>query len=174
MSCPDLVTDLTLDEALAVLEPYFDAVKDRYLDQGFERVSRTRLYCAPWVRDSPRHFAACREDGRAIIAAPELAELSQEIVVAIKAHELGHAVDFLYPGEFWLGRDGGIRRQNLDEVDDTQRARVLRAWESRDAHLVEVTADRIAEHVMGEPIGYVGPCSLQCFSRGKARPQSLR
>jgi hypothetical protein len=171
--CKTLDTDLTLDEALAVLEPYFDAARERFLAAGLDRVEGTRLYCARWVHDTPRHFAGCRGDGRAIIVAPEMAELTQEIVLAIMAHELGHAVDFLYPGEFWLA-DEDVRRAAREATDDVQWVRMQKAWEGRDDDVVERTADAIASSVVGSRIGYVGPCSLQAFDRGRARPQGLR
>jgi len=128
------------------------------------------------VHDSPRHFAACDESGRTILCAPEMAELPEQVIIAIFGHELGHAVDFLYPGEWVLGADGEPARRRTREqtADDAQWERWLRAWQTRDDDVVELTADAIAHHVVGARIGYVGPCLLQCFDRGEARPVGLR
>jgi hypothetical protein len=109
-----------------------------------------------------------------LIVAPEMADLPSETVLAILAHELGHAVDFLYPGEFALGKDRKVMRRDLDGVDDQQRQRWVRGWQKRDDDAVEFTADGIAELVYGIPIGYCGPCKIQCFDRGQARPAGLR
>jgi hypothetical protein len=173
MSCADLTTDLNLEEALHVLEPFFEEIRERFVGAGLERSKGTRFYVAPWVHDAPRHFAACSETGREIVAAPEMAELSADIVVAILAHEFGHASDFLYPGEFVLTNEG-MRRRQRSEGDDTQWVRWMHAWENRENDVVERTADAVAEWVIGSPIGYVGPCQLECFCRGEARPQGLR
>jgi hypothetical protein len=173
MTCDVLITDLSLDEALHVLEPFYREIQDRFLQFGLAKVKSTSFYVAPWVHDAPRHFAACSETGREIVAAPEMSELNYDIVIAILAHELGHAADFLYPGEFVMAGDG-VRRRSRDEGDDTQWVRWMRSWEKRDDDTVESTADGIASLVMGAPIGYIGPCKLQCFNRGVARPQGLR
>lgn len=174
-SCPDTTTELSAGDALLVIEPYFIANQEIFEAAGFERVCRTRLYCAPWVHDSPRHFAACREDGLAVIVAPELAEKDERMVLAILAHELGHATDYLYPGEFVLGPGRKARRRVQAEFGDDQRwIRWLKSWEDRDDDTVEFVADAIAELATGMPIGYVGPCKLQSFARGQARPQGLR
>jgi hypothetical protein len=173
MTCEHLITDLSLDEAHAVIDPFFEEIRDSYLARGYDRVRGTRLYVAAWAHDTPRHFAACAEDGRSIVVAPEMAELTVEIVGAIVAHELGHATDFLYPGEFVLGHDQVVRRRR-DEVSDKIWIKMQKAWEERDPEVVERTADAIAVATMGIPIGYVGPCQLECFNRGTARPQGLR
>lgn len=172
MPCDSLTTDLSLDEALAVLEPFFDVIRERFLAHGFTRLKSTTLYVASWAHDTPRHFAACSEDGRSIIVAPEMAELPVEMASAIMSHEFGHATDFLYPGEFTGGE--AVVRRSRDEVSDKTWIKMQRTWESRDDDQIERTADGIAVAVMGIPIGYVGPCQLQCFNRGTARPQGLR
>jgi hypothetical protein len=168
-----LTTDLNLEESLHVLEPFFEEMRERFLGAGIALIKRTRFYVAPWVHDSPRHFAACSESGLEIITAPEMVELNPEIVIGILAHELGHASDFLYPGEFLLTNEG-VRRRPRAEGDDTQWVRWIRSWEQRDEDVVERTADGVAELVTGSPIGYVGPCKLECFCKGEARPQGLR
>ena len=175
-ACPDLVTDVSLEEAEAILEPYFSAVRERFLEVRLDRVARTRLSVRRWAHDAPRHFAACREDGSEVVVAPELVELSQEMLVGIVAHELGHATDFLYPGEFWLGRASeASRRTPEDAGSETQWVRWLRAWGDREEDVVERVADAIASSVMGTPIGYLGPCWLQSFTGPRIpRPQGLR
>ena len=172
-ACPELVTGLSLDEAHAVLEPFFLAARALFLERGLELCRRTRFFVADDMHDTPRHFAGCSADGREIVVAPELAELPYEFVVGILAHEFGHAADFLYPGEFALGRGGVVRRRRQD-VDETQWLRWQRTWDARDPDVIEVTADSIAELVWGQPIRYTGPCQLQNFRIGEARPHGLR
>jgi len=172
--CQDLATELTADDAFLIVEPYYLAVQEIFLAAGLMLTKRTRLYCAPWVHDSPRHFAACRDDGRGVVVAPELAELDEGIVLAVMAHELGHATDFLYPGRYALGKERKVLERKREDFTDAQWARWIKSWEKRDHDATEMTADAIAEAVTGHRIGYVGPCQLQCFDAGKARPQGLR
>lgn len=175
MGCPEIETDLDCEEALLVIEPFFLEMRRIYVEEArLSRCSKTDVYCAPWIHDSARHFAACRDDGRVIVVAPELAELPVDTVVAIMAHEFGHAADYLYPAEFALGRDGEAYRRRRAQVDDTQWARWAKAWEHRDDDLIEATADAVAELATGNRVGYLGPCDLQAFDRGRARPQGLR
>lgn len=173
MRCTEGTDALEPRDAFVVLEPYFLVVQEQFVDAGFDRCARTTLVCAPWVHDSPRHFAACEETGHRIFAAPELADLPDTTVIAIFAHELGHAVDFAYPATFALGREG-IQRRDFSSVSEKQVRAWMSGWNARDADAVEVTADKIAESVLGVPIGYSGPCELQSFGRGHARPQGLR
>lgn len=174
-ACQRRETELTLAEAHSILEPFFRASKQLFVDLGLSRLSRTRFEIDSGLHDTPRHFAACTEDGRTVFAAPELADMPFEFVVGIFAHECGHAADFLYPGEFALGAGKVIRRElDGDAVSDTQRIRWMKAWEARDADVVELTADGIAEQVWGKPIGYGGPCLLQNFRSGPRRPKGLR
>jgi hypothetical protein len=172
--CVDIQATLTEDEALAVLEPFFLASRSVFVEYGLERCKKTQLYCAKSMHDTARHFAACRDDGKVVLAAPEMAELDYSIVAAIFAHEMGHATDYLYPAEWSLDGDGMIVRRTREDVGDAQWARFVKAWEHRDDDLVEVTADAIAEMATGSRIGYLGPCCLQHFDRGSARPQGLR
>jgi len=171
-ACPKLDTDVTLDEAHGILLPFFDSVRKEYVEE-FPLVRKVELYVARDAHDTPRHFAGCSETGKKIVVAPEMVELPYPFVLGILAHELGHAVDFLYPGEFVLGREGVIRRERA-AVTDGQWTRWFKAWERRDDDVVEQTADQIAERVWGMPIGYAGPCKLQNFRTGEARPQGLR
>lgn len=177
MGCDETETDLTTDEAHAIVEPYFLVVLEQFLDAGFDRVRSVQLRCRRWVHNSPRHFAACFEDASEIVVAPELAELGYDTVCAMLAHELGHATDFCYPAEFVLQGDGTVSRRPQLDVDDPRVAKQWRkwrqGWKERDTDTIEITADGIAEQVMGVPIGYRGPCLLQSFE-GEPRPIGLR
>lgn len=171
------------DAEYLILEPFFEAARESFLPH-FPRVKHVQLFVAPEMHDTPRHFGGCRTDGRAIVLAPELASLPYPFVVGIIHHEFGHAVDYLYPGEFALGEDTGdgfeVIRRKQDSVNDTQWLRWQRAWEKREYDVVEWTADGIASAVVGEPIKYTGacdgdgPCMLQNFRLGEARPAGLR
>ena len=46
----------------------------------------------------------------------------------------------------------------------------MRQWQARTHHEIELTADLIAEQVLGHRIGYSGPCMLQSFNRGVPPP----
>lgn len=174
--CADTVTTATLDEAFSILEPFFLATQEAFVEAGLAEVKKVRLYIAPSMHDSPRHFAGAREDGAVIMLAPEMVELPPNTVGAIIAHEFGHATDFLYPGEFVLGADRAVirRPRNNGLENDDRWITWLKDWEKRDDDVVEFVADGIAERVMQRRIGYVGPCKLQTFDRGRARPQGLR
>ncbi|HTM53245.1 MAG TPA: hypothetical protein VL175_04425 [Pirellulales bacterium] len=172
MNCPATETDLSAEEAHAIVEPYFIAVREQFLEAGLDRLQRLHLRPSWDMHDSPRHFAGCRDDGSEILVAPELAELSVETVCAILAHECGHAADFCYPGEFIL-RGSRLERYGDDERESKHWRHILRGWKQRDDDAVELTADAIAETVLGIAIGYRGPCLLQSFS-GPRRPLGLR
>lgn len=175
------MTDLA--DAHAVIECYFEAVREHFAPH-FERVSRTKLFVAPCtaevcVRDTERHYAGCSLDGRSIVCAPEMADLEYHVVVGILFHEFGHSVDYLYPGEFILGPEPAIgartaRRRRREDVSDTQWIRWQKQWDQRDDDVIEFTADAIASGVAGAPILYGGPCILQNFRTGEARPYGLR
>lgn len=172
-ACETLETDLSLDEAHAILEPFFLSVRDLFLAAGLTKIKQTKFVVAHGLHDTARHFAACDESGLTILAAPELAELGTPLALGILAHECGHATDFLYPGEFALGGERVLRRVR-DDVSEGQWVRWARSWRDRDDDVVEITADKIAEGVWGSPIGYAGPCKLQNFRTGEARPVGLR
>lgn len=171
---------MVVDEAevaYAIIEPHFDAIRDVYLEhplpggQHLDALEKTRLVIDPAVRDSVRHYAACRDDGLLIVLAPQAAELAMESLVALLCHELGHAVDFLYPGRWACLRGApavwvpeGTRRMG----------RIRRAWADRSDDQIEWDADAIAYAITGKPIAYCGPCLVQCFSGGVARPAGLR
>lgn len=170
------------------MEPYFVAAKDEFLTfclaQGLgSEVRRTRFECDSSIRDSERHFAAATTDGRLIVVAPELADCPEDTVAAMMAHEFGHVVDHLYPGRFVVeGAEGEESLVFLDECEydpedkRTAQTRVarMRQWEDRSDYEIELTADLIAEQVLGHRIGYSGPCMLQGFNRGVRRPKDLK
>jgi len=175
-ACPVIRAAYSVEEAEAVIEPYFFVAREIFVLAGLPLCKKVTLEVAPWIHDSPRHFAACEDTGRRIIVAPEMAELPEPVLAAIMAHEFGHATDFLYPTEFVLVDDGELVR--LPTVPGklvnkkAEQANLARrnAWERRDADSVERTADAIAEAMTGHTIGYCGPCELQCFDRGR-RPR---
>jgi hypothetical protein len=95
--------------------------------------------------------------------------------MAIIAHELGHACDFLYPGHFAMqGDDEPAAMRDPTSMKPKHWHRWLKDWEKRSDDLVELTADAIAHRVMGVRYGYQGPCLIQSFSASKLRPQGLR
>lgn len=184
--CSFVRSDLTCDEALAVLDPFFIAVREVFVAyemrwSGSSRMRRVRIECAPWVHDTPRHFAGATEDGRCVLVTPELAELPEPTVAAILAHEFGHAMDFAYPGVFKWTPDGIVRPRPAAVLKNTEDKRLVQAavanarqWRDRDTDTVERTADAVAEHVTGRAIGYTGPCLLQTLDAGMPRPAGLR
>lgn len=167
--------------AAVALQPYFEAVRERFAafdpgDGKLQKLERLAMWVDERVRDSPRHFAGCRDDGSVILVAPQLAELPEDTVLAILCHEAGHAADFSYPAAWELvSRDeparwmGEIKPGKLDR----QSRKRLRAWHDRTQDQVEWTADAICHAVLGKRIGYCGPCYLQCFD-GPPRPDGLR
>lgn len=184
-SCPPVRSELTLDEAEAIIDPYFTVVRDVFVEAGAARTKKTKLEIARWAHDKPRHFAATEETGRKIVVSPEFAELPEDTVLAILSHEFGHVVDFLYPGRYMVVDDGELVEMpevpEFDpdaEIDPRALEAVLareRFWNRRDKDAVERTADAIAEFFTGRLIGYAGPCELQSFDRGmRPRRAGLR
>jgi hypothetical protein len=167
----------------AILLQSAEEIRKVFLRAEADKVAHTKIRVEDWVRDSPRHFAACRNDGSLIVLASDLALLPAKTFAAIIAHEFGHATDFSYPGSFLLSNKGELvvrpqgRRSNQSVSRD-----VLERWESRSSDEVETTADRIAERIMGIHIGYCGPCNLQTMLTGSpdeaschtSRPRGLR
>lgn len=182
-ACCDVPTDLSCDEALVILEPYFVAAQEVFIqyemeNQGSSRMRRVRLECSSSMHDTPRHFAGTTDDGKVIMVAPELVELPEETVVGILSHEFGHAMDFAYPARWWIFKD---KIQFQEPIGDsagpykTFGVVLAQRWRDRPDDIVERTADAIAECVTGRVIGYSGPCLLQRFDRGIApRPGGLR
>jgi hypothetical protein len=163
-----LVSPDEVEVAAQVILPVYDAVRDVFADE-VPRVGSTKLVVTNEVRDSERHYAGCREDGSQILVAPEAANLSGEQLVAILAHELGHAADFLYPA-CWR-----FRGRAPAEFKEPKRKKLaaLRSWHARSDDEVELMADAIAWAITGQKITYCGPCLVQCFS-GIERPRGLR
>lgn len=170
---------LTADEAAAVVSPYFAAARAKYAESGLNRLKRVQLVIDPVAHDTDRHFAACREDGLLIVLAPEIADLEEDYLVGIVAHELGHAADFLYPGRYQLV-DGKLvewdhpdwsRKQRGAPIDGKLAFNRRTQWQSRSAQEVELTADAVAGRVFGRPVRYAGPCMLQTFSRPGVTPR---
>jgi len=96
----------------------------------------------------------------------------------ILAHELGHALDFSYPGQ-WVLVDDEIQMRAFehnpkDKRNDQAKLAAVRQWNRRDEYVIEATADALAEVVTGQSIGYGGPCMLQRFDSGIPRPKLLR
>ena len=168
-----------VEVAAAVLEPHFFAVRDAFLEfepeegRPLSRLKRTRMVVDPSVHDSPRHFAAARDDGLLILLAPEAASLELESLVAILVHEFGHAADFAYPANWIMVRRGEPAVWIGDRTDKPAR-KWRRMWSQRSDDQMEWAADSIAEAVTGMKVEYCGPCMLQCFSGGKSRPAGLR
>ena len=44
MNCRDTATTLSVDEALVVLEPYYLAVRERFLEVGLSRCKHTQFF----------------------------------------------------------------------------------------------------------------------------------
>jgi len=166
--CAETVTALSPHSARLILEPYFNELKDKYIEAGFEEIAITKLRCTADMHDTPRHFAGCLESGEVIYAAPHMAELPVDTVLGILAHELGHAADFLYPAQFVLRGDHVVF--SSEEPHRMQ----LKGWRKRDDDTIEIMADYIAEYVLGTSIGYRGPCHLQCLGVYSPRPMGLR
>jgi hypothetical protein len=189
----------------SVLQPHFDAVRDefcRFVPEGSRgalvRLKKTRFLIEASARDSKRHFAGTSEDGRLMIFAPEIVDLSIENLVAIVAHEFGHAADFLYPGAWtwprsssgtamWVGEEPGdkarawravfgkARAESRSPSDDVApAANWMAAWSRRSSDQVEWAADGITERVTGVRPLYCGPCLIQCWQGGAPRPAGLR
>lgn len=167
------------EAAAAILLPHFDAVRDTFSefeteDGRLEKIDRVKFLIDSDYHDSERHFAACRTDGKLIYFAPQIVKLKHESVVAIIAHELGHAADFLYPAHWMTALDGeAVPAKWIGEPTSSTVLGWRRIWEERSPDQVEWAADAIAYRIIGKKIGYCGPCMIQCFS-GKPRPRGLR
>lgn len=173
--CVDITTDLDEEEAHAIVEPYFEVMREDYVKAGMVLCKRTRLVIDPAMHDTARHFAACQDDGKVILLAPEIAELPDTMLMAIIAHELGHACDFLYPGQFAMqGEDQPAAWRDPNSMKSKHWHRWLKDWEKRDADLVELTADAIAHLVTGVRYGYQRPCLIQSYEATRLRPLGLR
>jgi hypothetical protein len=178
-----------LEIASAVLRPHFDAVRDVFVGfrpepghAGLLLLRKTRLIIDPAVHDTFRHFAMCSDDGMVMRFAPEAVDLPIETVVAITAHEFGHASDFAYPARWVLlgrGKAEWIPADGSKPVKRWQRAwrernQAARAGDEGARDQIEWAADGISQAVTGKKTGYCGSCLLQCFAGGIERPVGLR
>lgn len=166
--------------AAVVLEPHFDAVRDTFAafepvpGISLERLKRVRYVVDAEIHDTHRHFAACRDDGRQLLFAPEIVtEVDAETLVAILAHEFGHAADMAYPGE-WCVVGGGTESQHAlwlgGKTDKRSEHWRSWLWARRGDDEIEWAADAVAELVTGRRIHYCGQCMLQCFTPARGRP----
>jgi len=192
--------------AASILEPHFDAVRDEFLafvprgaSEPLSRIAEVRFVIDEAMHDTERHYAATRTDGTLMLYAPQIVDLPLETLVAIIAHEFGHAVDHLYPGAWtwpfdsagichWVGEStsskakawrasfGRRRAESRSARDDEEpAANWMRAWEDRPDDSVEWAADGICEAITGKRPRYCGRCLLQSFARcGVERPAGLR
>lgn len=190
--------------AHTVLQPHFDAVRDEFArfevapGVALTKLRRVQYVITSEARSSERHFAATLDTGMSMIYAPEIVELPIETLVAILAHEFGHAADFAYPGCFtwpkagpgtalWVGESDYARaaawrftfgkagaRSRASGDDKAPAENWAFAWNRRSRDQIEWAADAIAGLVTGHSVGYCGPCMLQCFHGGVARPAGLR
>jgi hypothetical protein len=167
----------TNEMAATVLAPYFDAVRDVFSahepapNQSLDKLAKTDFIVDGRIHDSNRHFAGCRQDGLLILLAPQSVDLPEDTLVAIIAHEFGHAADYAYPGRWLPERDEPAAW--LADLSTKEAKRWMKAWPDRSDDQVEWAADSIAQAVTGRRIGYCGPCLLQCWE-GKSRPDGLR
>lgn len=174
--------------AYAVLQPHFDAVRDLFASfSPAPGVKLAKLIQTKFLIDAKvgrggtrlphcegRHYAATRDDGLRMYFAPDFVTLPFETMVAILAHEFGHAADHTYPAS-WLMPPGGPGKATWIGQEDTRRHREWqRLWRDRSIDQIEWAADGIAEAVTGRRIGYSGACMLQRFDAGIERPVGLR
>jgi hypothetical protein len=185
------------DVALSILEPYVHEVVDAFREIGADRITGLRVEITTEAGDDGRHFAACSTDGDLIIFSPDIVALPPATILALVAHEFGHAADFLYPAQ-WVQTRGGLRLLDMpdnpyvqDEYGKVRKkagarrppperllpvtGEMVRDWKERDEDEVELMADALAEEALGEVIGYRGPCMLQTVGSGvRPRPKGLR
>ncbi len=171
-----------IEISFAVLEPHFEAVRDVFSSYEvephikMEKIHSVKMIIDPAIRDVERHHAACRDDGSMILFSPQAAFLNLETLVAIIAHEFGHAADHLYPGCWLITKNG--RGENeatwIGDCDSKYHRKYRNLWHQRNRDQIEWSADAIASKVVGKRITYCGPCLLQCFSGGIERPEGLR
>src|SRR5690606_21958421 len=132
-----------------------------------------------------RHYARTHTSGSHMEIAPTACDLPFDTLVAILAHEFGHAADFLYPGSFswpvhragpsvWVGESAACRAAAWRQVFGKANARSrtadddvapavhwMSAWEHRNDDQIEWAADGITELVTGRRVRYAGEQMLQ-------------
>lgn len=172
-----------LEIAREIVRPHWDAVRDTYLafvppneSEGLVKVADIKFDIDPERHDSVRHFAACRDDGLHMVFAPQIVDLEVDTLVAILAHEFGHAADFLYPAHFRMPDDGPAKAEWIGQPEATKWGRHwAKKWATRTRDQIEWAADGIAEAVIGKHLTYCGDLLLQCLcGRGIERPAGLR
>jgi len=175
-------SSISKEEAFCVIEPFFVAAQILFVqyckDLGLDdRIKSTRLECSEEIHDTDRHFAGTTLDGRKVLVAPEMAELPEDTVAAIMAHEFGHVVDHQFPAYFVCVEDELVFVGDVDvSTPRGAQAKVarMRQWEKRPVDELERLADLIAHQATGSRIGYSGKCLLQGLNRGTPRPKGLR
>ncbi len=129
----------------------------RKLEERFPNFGSLSLYEDSRAHDGGRHYAYCAKnsDGSIEIAFARQAalDLSDDHLIAMMAHEMGHAIDFAY-GARRLKSDLGVKLS-----DDVERR-----------------ADQIAEAVFGFAIRYDPKCAYtQSLTKGVyPRPKGLK
>jgi hypothetical protein len=184
---PDVIVRYEYDDdqesraAAAILEPYVGDVCRAYDSYGFgDLLSGLKVKITDEARENDRNFAACRDDGKLILLAPQMTLLPVETAVGIIFHEMGHAADSVSPARVAFDKHGDVilidTKGGLDEEH-------LKSWRNRDRDEVEVTADRIGSAVLSAAvgfktkIGYRSVCPfglLQTLDARKNRPKGLR
>lgn len=168
------------ETATALLAPFIDEVVAIFDAAGYRRLEGITIKVSEHEGGEGRHFGACRTDGRLIYFRPALVHLEQAQILGIIAHELGHALDFNYPGLFVRTSDGRMRladssKRGVPTGEQPIPQAWIDDWEARDDDEIERAADAIAETVLGVKIGYAGPCLIQTLGRGvRPRPLGLR
>lgn len=137
------------EEAASILLPYFEAVRDsfvesmeeheRMVDRGTSRARRAKLLVSDEAHDAHRHFAMTNTRTLAVVCAPEMADMPEPTIVGILAHEFGHVLDFGYPGAFsWPRASGGrvfwVGERPRDKADAWRKVYGKDGAKSRNEH----------------------------------------
>lgn len=180
---------MTRDEIVAaVLQPHFDAVRDTFAKfSPTKGVKLSGLRKVKFIIDGSagrggtdlpdcegRHFAATRDDGLLMYYAPEIVDIPHDTLVAILAHEFGHAADHMYPAHWVMPPRGPGEATWIGSAETKQHRQWQQLWRDRSRDQIEWAADGIAQAVIGLRIGYAGACMLQSFAGGAERPAGLR
>lgn len=176
---------VTQEEIIAsIIQPHFDEVRNTFADfvpdgddRPMAKLRKVKFVVDPEIHNTPRHFAATRDDGLLMLFAPQIVDLPAETLVAILMHEFGHAADFSYPAR-WItpgeraGGKGDWIPSSGEELKEFRQWKKI--WQTRSRDQVEWAADSISYRVTGLKLGYAGDCLLQSFLGGKPRPKGLR
>lgn len=183
------------EQIRTVVEIFWEGIVRDFERSGFSQPRNvTKIVIDPSWHDSCRHYAGARTDGKQLVVAPQILDLSEEKTVAILAHEAGHITDFLCPGRFFYRTPGRVRlRRGFDVVahtDPDEHGRVfvefkrpsrknfnkhILDWKERSDDEVENVADSVVLLALGKKVLYDGPpgCKIQNFTRGVSRPLNL-